>query len=149
MGVDARLTTPAPFGYQAVPVHCRGGLFPIRKYVLTDNTMSERKILPLTFTKQGDTFTQLKRKGLVALYSRTSAAGNTCYEVIIVQGHDGREVGGVWIDATEFFPSPSTWGQLGWTYTDTDFDKARAEAKYQERCTAYGYNGPVRRRTPI
>jgi len=74
------------------------------------------QILPTTFTRYGDTFTQLERKGDVAIYHRE---GNCpCYEVVKIKSHNGFPVPGTdtITPPAEFYPGTNSWGQTGWTY---------------------------------
>ena len=77
------------------------------------------KPLPIKFTSKGFTHEQLLREGNVALFQRYQSDASKChYEVILVQSHNGRKIGGTFLEPAEFYPSTSTWGQYGWTFTE-------------------------------
>jgi hypothetical protein len=69
---------------------------------------------------------QIKRTDTVAMYSKANG-----FEVIVIQRHDGYEIGGSKVEAAEHFPNNEAFGKLGWYYTGK---KAReqAEAKYKQ-----------------
>lgn len=77
------------------------------------------KVLPLEFTSKTFTYRQVKREGNVAIYSQhdhpTSKPG--AYEVVVIKSHNGYVMAGVPIPAAEMYPSDSSWGKLGWTYS--------------------------------
>jgi hypothetical protein len=81
------------------------------------------KTLPLEITARGFTFRQIERRGNVALYSQ-HLKGRTgtplAYEVIIIKSHDGYELGGSKVEASEVYPGQESFGTLGWTYSTLD-----------------------------
>jgi hypothetical protein len=84
------------------------------------------KILDKQFTYKKNTFLQLWREGNRAIYERTSASKkHISYEVVIIRSHNGYELQGVKIPASEVYPSTSQWGVYGWTYNDLESAKAR------------------------
>ena len=78
------------------------------------------KKLEKKFTKYGDKFNQEKRKGNVAMYSRTSKGGGVSYEIIKVGRHNGYKLGKNFIEPSEIYPGSSLWGIQGWTSTDIE-----------------------------
>ena len=77
------------------------------------------KPLPIKFTSKGFTHELDRRTGNIALFKRYQSDASKChYEVIIVQSHNGRKIGDTFLEPAEFYPSTSTWGQYGWTYTE-------------------------------
>lgn len=86
------------------------------------------------FTGKGDTkgctFTELNRRGDVALYLRQTPHGAT-YEVVRVQTHKkDRYVSGKLIAhaGDEFYPSSGSFGEKGWYYPE----RPQAEVKFAE-----------------
>jgi len=79
------------------------------------------KKLEKQFVKKGFKFTQVTRKGDVAIYKQESVAvkdPKANYEVVIIKSHNGYEIGGSKIAAAEVYPGSTQWGLLGWTYQD-------------------------------
>jgi hypothetical protein len=79
------------------------------------------KKLEKQFVKKGFKFTQVTRKGDVAIYKQESVAvkdPKANYEVVIIKSHNGYEIGGSKIVAAEVYPGSTQWGLLGWTYPD-------------------------------
>ena len=84
-------------------------------------------ILPETFYEKGFNFKQLFRKGNLALYKKVRD-GNPrvrSFELIVIQKHDAYMLGQTKIEAAETYPSSSTWGQFGWTFTTKDVAELR------------------------
>lgn len=77
------------------------------------------KTLATEITAKGFTYRQVTRDGNVAIYSQHDHPSSKpgAYEVIIIQSHDGYEIGGAHIPAAESFPSTSAWGSKGWTFS--------------------------------
>jgi hypothetical protein len=95
------------------------------------------KTLETEFTHKGYRYRQISRDGDVAVFSQQwGEKGSTAYETVIVQSHNGREIQGVHIPATEFYPSAGQWGQKGWTFTDRDSALKKAAALTQARKSA-------------
>jgi hypothetical protein len=79
------------------------------------------KKLEKQFVKKGFKFTQVTRKGDVAIYKQENAKlknPKANYEVVIIKSHNGYEIGGSKIVAAEVYPGSTQWGLLGWTYSD-------------------------------
>ncbi len=74
------------------------------------------KSLPTEFSKNGFNFRQLLRDGNVALFAKWNEDVPETYEVILIQSHDGYEIAGSHVEAGEFYPASTSWGQHGWTY---------------------------------
>jgi hypothetical protein len=88
------------------------------------------KKLEKTFTKKGFKYTQIKREGNFAIYqqdSLTEGAVTPSFEVVEIKSHDGYEIGGQKIAASEVYPSTSQWGNIGWTFRT--IEDARAKFK--------------------
>ena len=72
----------------------------------------------------------IKRQGDIAIFSASESYG-TFYEVIKIQSHNGREIGGNKLPPAEYAPSNSEWGQKGWSFSNfTD-----AENKFRQLVT--------------
>lgn len=85
-------------------------------------------ILATTFTKLGWTFTQVRREGMVAIYTKRKpnwAPDCQDYEVIIVRNRRERLIDGRTIEAHEGYPSDEEWGTYGWSYTNLESAKRR------------------------
>lgn len=79
------------------------------------------KKLEKEFTKKGFKFTQVTRKGDVAIYKQVNEKlknSKANYEVVQIKSHNGYEIGGSKIAAAEVYPGSTQWGLLGWTYQD-------------------------------
>ena len=95
------------------------------------------KILAKEFTKMNSIFTQVKRIGDIAIFSRKHAnkawsKGSYLegFEVVLIARHNGYEMGGVTFEPAETYPSSTQWGQKGYTFNYGDGkDLQRAEAK--------------------
>lgn len=75
------------------------------------------KILEKTFERKVFKYEQLYRKDNLAIYSQTHRdTGFATYETIIIKNHNGYEIAGVKIEASEVYPSDSQWGIFGWTH---------------------------------
>ena len=81
------------------------------------------KTLSKTIRKYGDILRQIKRSGLVAIYSR----GNS-FKVIVIQQNKEWAMNGNVIPASESYPSSEMWGSKGFTCMDRD----AAERKFAE-----------------
>lgn len=79
------------------------------------------------FMKDGFTHTLLKRKGDVAIYEQRKTKNTIRYEVIIINRHNGYNLGDTYIEPSETYPSTSEWGIRGWTYVDL----TNAEEKFK------------------
>lgn len=79
------------------------------------------KKLEKVFTKKGFKYTQVERKGNVAIYKQENSKvknPKSNYEVVQIKSHNGYEIGGSKIAAAEVYPGTSQWGMLGWTHLD-------------------------------
>jgi hypothetical protein len=76
--------------------------------------------LPQTFRRSGWDYKVLSRDGDVAVLEQTKAGCDTRYEVVVVQRHNGYEIGGKVMPPGEAMPSPEQWGRLGWTLMDRE-----------------------------
>jgi len=79
------------------------------------------KKLEKVFTKKGFKYTQVERKGNVAIYKQESISvtdPKPNYEVVQIKSHNGYEIGGSKIAAAEVYPGSTQWGILGWTHLD-------------------------------
>lgn len=81
------------------------------------------------YTKNKHDFSLLARSEDIAMFRGLSQNGQShTFEVIEIQSHDGREIGGKWCDAAEYPPSNEQWGSKGFTVTTLD----RAVEKMRE-----------------
>jgi len=79
------------------------------------------KKLETEFIKKGFKYTQVTRKGNVAIYKQENARienSKANYEVVQIKSHNGYEIGGSKIAAAEVYPGSTQWGLLGWTHLD-------------------------------
>jgi len=75
------------------------------------------KILEKNFDRKVFNYQQLYRKNNLAIYSQTHReTGFATYEAIVIKSHNGYEIAGTKIEASEVYPSDTQWGILGWTY---------------------------------
>ena len=88
------------------------------------------KPIDLVIRKKGFCYTQVLREEDCAVYAQ-SYDGETpfAYEIIVIQSHNGREMFGTHIPATEYYPSTDTWGVKGWTVSGYPDNKAVAIAR--------------------
>jgi len=87
---------------------------------LVDSSV-EYKVIPISFTKKGFNYKQVKREGMKAIYEQTrddSTIHN--YEVVKLGKHNGYNMGGAYIAPSETYPGSSLWGITGWTCTSLD-----------------------------
>jgi hypothetical protein len=85
--------------------------------------------LPETFRYDSYDFTQIKRVGNVALFSKHKAGHTqTHYEVFIVQQHPAETIRGIPYPEREKMPHTETWGTLGFT----PYDLPAAERRFNE-----------------
>ena len=80
------------------------------------------KTLDTVVESKGFRYTQVRREGKVAIYEQRLIKGKQlfAYEVIVVQSHNGYELGGNTYPPAEYYPSTNSWGTLGWTYSTID-----------------------------
>ena len=84
------------------------------------------KKLEKTFTKKGFKYTQVLREGNKAIYRQDKHDYTApSFEVIKVGSHNGYELNGTKIAASETYPSTSLWGIQGWTYQNIDDAKKK------------------------
>lgn len=80
------------------------------------------------YRKNGNLFTQYCRAGNLAIFHGRAIKGKSeTWEVIHIQSHNGREIGGVPIPPAEFAPGNEQWGSKGWTFTNPDLARDRFE----------------------
>lgn len=83
------------------------------------------------FEKSNFIFEQLKRVGEFAIYSRYNKdfkKETLHYEVIIIKSHNGYTIAGKNLPPAEIYPSSSSWGSLGFTFSSLN----EAEKKLQQ-----------------
>jgi len=104
--------------------------------MMTKETMTHKPV-PVTFTKKGFTYNQLKRVGNVAIYEQTRSGSALCnYEVVKIGKHNGYTMGGAYIEPSETYPGSSLWGIMGWTCTSIDGAMTRFHALCKDNsCT--------------
>jgi hypothetical protein len=85
------------------------------------------KLIKEKFIKDGYTHTLLKRKSDVAIYEQRKNKNNIRYEVVIINRHNGYNLGDTYIEPSETYPSTSEWGLRGWTFVDL----TKAEEKFK------------------
>lgn len=88
----------------------------------------EYKILKDKFIKNGFNFKLLKREGNKAIFEKKKSKINYCYEVILIDRHDGYTLGDTYIEPAESYPSSSQWGEKGWTFKDLN----KAEERFNK-----------------
>jgi len=75
------------------------------------------KTLPKTINSKGFTYVQVAREGMKAIYRQDKEGYKTSsFETIKIGSHNGYELNGTKIPASETYPSSSLWGIQGWTY---------------------------------
>ena len=68
--------------------------------------------------KNGYCFRIIERVGNFAVFcGNNDLVRNPTFEIIEIQSHDGRSIGGVDYPPAEYAPSNSQWGTKGWTKT--------------------------------
>lgn len=84
------------------------------------------KKLEKTFNKKGFTYTEITREGNKAIYRQDKKDyTSTSFEVVKIGSHNGYELNGTKIAASETYPSTSLWGIQGWTYQTLDEAKKK------------------------
>ena len=77
------------------------------------------KTLEPQFTDRGFNFTQVVRRGDLAVFHKKRVDGVAeCWETVRIGRHNGYKIGGKAIAPAETFPPSSAWGSQGWTYSD-------------------------------
>ena len=94
------------------------------------------KILATEVTKGGFTYRQIRREGMVAIYTQ-HLKGRTgtplAYEVIVIKTHGEYTLGGVTIPPGESYPGNEAFGRLGWSYSTLMLDaKKKALDKFAQ-----------------
>ena len=90
------------------------------------------KTLATEFEKQGWSLKQLHRIGGAAMYQKQKDGGPISIEVIKVGSHNGRKFpDGTETGPAEFYPSDSSWGQTGFTYSNANVGMEAAERKFR------------------
>jgi hypothetical protein len=92
------------------------------------------KQLPLSFQKDGFSFSQIKRSPYVAIYLK-SKDSHSHYEVVEIQSLPPK----IWPDGSisplrEAFPPPESWGSKAWTFSQNSHSNplAAAQTKFTE-----------------
>lgn len=89
------------------------------------------KKLEKEFIKKGFKYTQIKRRGSVAIFKQENIKVKkplARYEVVQIKSHKGYVIGGSKIAAAEVYPGSTQWGLLGWTYIHL----TSAEKRYKQ-----------------
>lgn len=90
------------------------------------------RTIPHTFTKIGWTFTQINRRGHIAIFSRWKDPAKPHMEVIRIRTHNGFPLpDGTRAEPGEIYPSDNQWGRDGFTFSGKDMAE-RAESKMRE-----------------
>ncbi len=80
---------------------------------------------PIVVKRQGYTMRQVWREGDLAIYSKSAG-----FEVVRIRRHDGRTIGGNYMEPAEFLPCDEDFGRLGWYFIGPNA-RQHAEAKIQ------------------
>jgi len=72
------------------------------------------------YKRNGFTWQLVTRKGNAAIFQ--SQYG---FEVIQIQSHNGRTIGGNYCEPAEYPPSNEQWGSKGWTYRIDQLEEAK------------------------
>ena len=84
------------------------------------------KILPKTINSKGFTYTQIAREGKKAIYRQDKEGYiSSSFETIKIGSHNGYELNGTKIAASETYPSSSLWGIQAWTYSTLEDAKKK------------------------
>lgn len=84
------------------------------------------KKLAKQFTSKGFTYTEITRVGNKAIYKQSKEdQGSDSFEVVKIGKHNGYELNGTKIVASETYPSTTLWGTQGWTYQNLDDAKKK------------------------
>jgi hypothetical protein len=94
-------------------------------------------VLGTVFRRGPQTFTQIKRNGMAAIYQLTGGG----YEVVIIQNQKARERLGFSFRECERMPTPAEWGRYGWIYLASDL--AGAEKRYASLLSRWGEDRQV------
>jgi hypothetical protein len=80
------------------------------------------------FRHSGFELTQLKRVGDVAVYEQTKGKQPPAFEVVVIRRREACVAFGTELPATEFYPTNTDWGSMGFTYCSLE----EAERKFGE-----------------
>jgi hypothetical protein len=79
------------------------------------------KILEKEITSKGFKYVQLLREDKFAIYEQSKKGHDVKkYEVIIIDSHNGYEIGGQQVLPSEMYPSSTLWGVKGFTMESYD-----------------------------
>jgi hypothetical protein len=94
----------------------------------------------ITFEKYGDTFTEIKRNGQIAIFERTNPGRKWSeYEVVILRDTKEYTLNGVTIAAKEdAYPGSQSWGKSGWSFVDLNLAEEKFSQVVSEKCTPEG-----------
>ncbi len=96
----------------------------------------EIAMIPLApkFRTRGFDWTILQREGDVCLVEQNKAGwSEPAYNVVIVQKHEARVMGGNAVPAREGLPSWEEWGTYAWAYSDKTSAKVRFNEEVDRR----------------
>ena len=90
------------------------------------------KILEKEITSKGFKYTQLFREDKLAIYEQSKKGHDAKkYEVIVIDSHDGYEIGGQQVLPSEMYPSSTLWGVKG--FTMESYDDALKKIKFLKK----------------
>ncbi len=92
-------------------------------------------VVPLSkkIRKQGFTFTQVLRRGNVAIYEQMKPGwAKPGYEVIIIRVGKGHYLSDQKDSLMERYPTNNEWGKYGWTHTIEEDARTAANNAYRE-----------------
>lgn len=90
------------------------------------------KILEKEITSKGFKYTQLLREDKLAIYEQSKEGHDVKkYEVIVIDSHDGYEIGGQQVLPSEMYPSSTLWGVKG--FTMENYDDALKKIKFLKK----------------
>lgn len=87
----------------------------------------EYKTIKSNFSKKGFDYSLIKRENDKAIYKQ-SRGNVTAYEVILIRRHNGYNLGDVYIEPSETYPSDNEWGVFGFTCTTLE----QAETRFKK-----------------
>ena len=68
------------------------------------------------YKKHGSHYSLVIRQNGYAIARGVNSFDHVTYEVFEVQSHNGREIHGKQIEASEYAPGDAQWGTKGWTF---------------------------------
>lgn len=84
----------------------------------------------IEYKKNGHLFTLYCRAGDVAIFHGKRIGGRSeTWECIHIQSHNGREIGGKFVEPAEYPPGNEQWGAKGWTYQNPELARDRFEVE--------------------